>query len=37
MQQSRALALVLVTHDEELAAAVAHRVFEMRGGRLCQV
>lgn len=35
LQRSRALALLLVTHDEELAAAVAHRVLRMQGGRLC--
>ena len=37
MQRSRALALVIVTHDAELAQAIAHRAFEIRGGQLCVV
>ena len=35
LQRSRALALVLVTHDLDLARTFAHRVIEVRGGRLC--
>lgn len=35
MQQSRGLALLLVTHDVELARAVAHTVATLQGGRLC--
>lgn len=34
-QRSRGLALVLVTHDHELARAVSHRVLLLQGGRLC--
>jgi peptide/nickel transport system ATP-binding protein len=36
LQRSRSLALLLVTHDEELAAVVAHRVLRLQGGRLCR-
>lgn len=36
MQRSRALALVVATHDEGLAAAIAHRCLWLRGGRLCE-
>ncbi len=35
LQRSRGLGLVLVTHDLELAHAVAHRVLTLRGGKLC--
>jgi peptide/nickel transport system ATP-binding protein len=35
LQRTRSLALLLVTHDEELAAAVASVVWRLRGGRLC--
>jgi peptide/nickel transport system ATP-binding protein len=35
LQQSRGLALLFVTHDEELATAVAERVLRLQGGRLC--
>lgn len=34
MQRSRALGLVVVTHDRGLAVALGHRVLEVRGGRL---
>lgn len=35
LQAERGLALVLVTHDLELARAVADRVLVLQGGRLC--
>ena len=35
LQQQRALALLLVTHDLDLAAAIADRVIKLEGGRLC--
>ncbi len=35
LQQSRSLALVVITHDLELAHAIAHRTITIRGGRLC--
>jgi peptide/nickel transport system ATP-binding protein len=35
LQRSRALALVIVTHDLEFAHAVAHRVLILQGGTLC--
>lgn len=35
LQQQRSLAMLLVTHDLDLAAAVADRVLSMQGGRLC--
>lgn len=35
LQRSRGLAIVLVTHDQDLAAAVAHRVVAVQGGKLC--
>jgi peptide/nickel transport system ATP-binding protein len=34
-QRRRGLALVVVTHDREFAAAVAHTVWLLQGGRLC--
>ena len=37
LQRSRALALVIVTHDLEMARAIAHRVLMLQGGRLCPV
>lgn len=36
MQRSRALALVIATHDESLAAAITHRQLTVREGRLCE-
>ncbi len=36
-QRSRALALVIVTHDLEMARALAHRVLTLQGGRLCSL
>ncbi|MBX3462532.1 MAG: ATP-binding cassette domain-containing protein [Planctomycetes bacterium] len=36
LQRERGLAVVLITHDHELAAAVARRTVELRGGRLCE-
>jgi len=36
MQRSRGLALLIATHDEGLADAVAHRKLELRGGTLCE-
>ncbi|MCB9877060.1 MAG: ABC transporter ATP-binding protein [Planctomycetes bacterium] len=36
MQRSRALALVVATHDEGLAAAIAHRCLWLRRGELCE-
>ncbi|MBL8755757.1 MAG: ABC transporter ATP-binding protein [Planctomycetes bacterium] len=35
LQRSRGLGLVVVTHDLELAHAIAHRVLTLRGGKLC--
>ena len=35
LQRSRSLALLLVTHDEDLAHTVAHRVLRLQGGTLC--
>lgn len=35
MQRSRALALLVATHDEGLADAIAHRQLTIRGGKLC--
>lgn len=35
LQCNRALALLIVTHDREMAAAVADRVLLLQGGRLC--
>jgi ABC-type glutathione transport system ATPase component len=35
MQAARGIAVLLITHDEELAAAVADRVLRLQGGRLC--
>jgi peptide/nickel transport system ATP-binding protein len=37
LQRERGLALVLITHDAELARAVADRVLAVQGGRLCAV
>lgn len=34
-QRRRGMALMVVTHDAELASAVAHRVVRLQGGRLC--
>lgn len=34
LQRDRGIAIVLITHDLELAQAVAHRVVTLRGGRL---
>ncbi len=34
-QQRRGMALLVVTHDLELARAVAHRILRLQGGRLC--
>lgn len=36
MQRSRALALLIATHDESLAAAIAHRQLIVREGQLCE-
>ena len=36
LQRERGLAIVLVTHDHELARAVAHRVVPLREGMLCE-
>jgi peptide/nickel transport system ATP-binding protein len=35
LQRDRGLTLLLVTHDEDLARAVADRVLRVEGGRLC--
>jgi len=35
LQQSSGLAMVVITHDHELAQAIAHRVVTVAGGRLC--
>ncbi len=35
VQRDRGMAIVLITHDLELARAVAHRVLELHGGELC--
>jgi len=35
LQRDRAMGVVLITHDLELARAVAHRVCRIDGGRLC--
>jgi len=35
LQHSRGLAIVLITHDLDLARAVAHRVVAVQGGTLC--
>jgi peptide/nickel transport system ATP-binding protein len=35
LQRDRGMAILLITHDRELAQAVAHRVLALRGGRLC--
>ncbi len=37
LQRSRGLAMVLVTHDLELARSICHRIVEVRGGRLCEL
>ncbi|MCK5940332.1 MAG: ABC transporter ATP-binding protein, partial [Planctomycetes bacterium] len=37
MQRSRALALLIATHDESLAEAIAHRRLILREGRLCEL
>lgn len=37
MQRSRALALLVATHDESLAEAIAHRSLILKEGRLCEV
>ena len=36
MQRSRALAIVVATHDEILAASIAHRQLTVREGQLCE-
>ena len=36
LQRSRGLALLVATHDEGLAAAIAHRRLELAGGVLCE-
>ena len=36
MQRQRGLAIVLITHDAELATAIADRVVTVSGGRLCE-
>lgn len=36
MQRSRALAIVVATHDESLAEAIAHRQLTVREGQLCE-
>jgi ABC-type glutathione transport system ATPase component len=36
MQRSLALAIVVATHDESLAAAIAHRQLTVREGQLCE-
>jgi len=35
LQQSSGLAMVVITHDHELAQAMSHRVVTVAGGRLC--
>jgi peptide/nickel transport system ATP-binding protein len=35
LQQDRGIAIVLITHDLDLARAVAHRVVAVQGGKLC--
>jgi peptide/nickel transport system ATP-binding protein len=35
VRRARGTALLLVTHDLELAARIAHRVLRLEGGRLC--
>lgn len=35
LHRQRRMALLLITHDEDLAAAVADRVVRLEGGRLC--
>lgn len=35
LQHVRGLAMVIVTHDLAMAAAIAHRVLRLQGGRLC--
>jgi peptide/nickel transport system ATP-binding protein len=37
LQASRGMAMVVVTHELDLAHAIAHRVLEVQGGRLCRV
>lgn len=37
MRRSRALALVVATHDESLAEAIAHRRLILKEGRLCEL
>jgi ABC-type glutathione transport system ATPase component len=36
MQRNRAVAIVVATHDESLAAAIAHRQLTVREGQLCE-
>lgn len=36
IQEQRGLAMVLVTHDEQLASAVGHRTVFVEGGKLCE-
>jgi energy-coupling factor transporter ATP-binding protein EcfA2 len=36
LQRDRGMGIVLITHDLELARAVAHRVCRIDGGRLCE-
>jgi len=36
MQRQRGLAIVVITHDADLAAAIADRVVTVSGGRLCE-
>lgn len=36
MQRSRALAVVIATHDESLAEAITHRQITVREGQLCE-
>lgn len=35
LQRERGMGILLITHDDELARAVAHRVVTLRGGVLC--
>lgn len=37
MQRQRGLAIVVITHDADLAAAIADRVVTVSGGRLCEM